>query len=89
MEKTPEISVIMPVFNVEKYVEASIQSALAQTFKDFELIVIDDCSTDRSAEIVENMISSTQGGERKTLSPSSDSYAMSAIGDRASFEIPA
>ncbi len=48
---TPFISVIMPVYNVEKYIEKSIESVLAQTFTDFELLLVDDCSPDKSGEI--------------------------------------
>ena len=49
----PKVSVIMPVFNNEKYIEKSINSVLNQTYIDFELIIVDDKSTDRSIEIVE------------------------------------
>ena len=45
------ISVIIPVYNVEKYLKRCIESVLGQTFKKFELILIDDGSTDRSNEI--------------------------------------
>lgn len=48
------ISVIIPVFNVEKYVCQCIDSILKQTFQDIEIIVIDDASTDASYEIVSN-----------------------------------
>ena len=51
MKHNPAISVIMPVYNVERYVEESIRSVLAQSFGDFELIAIDDCSTDRTLEV--------------------------------------
>lgn len=47
----PEISVIIPVYNAEKYLPSCIDSILAQTFKDFELLLVDDGSTDRSGEI--------------------------------------
>lgn len=48
----PSISIIMPVWNGEKYLAAAIDSLLAQTFTDFELLVIDDGSTDRTPEIL-------------------------------------
>lgn len=49
----PQISVLMPLYNVEKYVNMSIDSVLKQTFEDFELIIINDGSTDESAIIAE------------------------------------
>lgn len=52
----PKISVIVPVYNVEKYLKRSIISILKQTFKDFELIIVNDGSTDRSAELVSELI---------------------------------
>jgi len=50
--KAPTISVVMSMYNQEKYVQESIESVLNQTFTDFELIVIDDGSTDTSPQIV-------------------------------------
>lgn len=47
----PEISIIVPVYNVEKYFKNCIESILSQTFKDFELILVDDGSTDSSGNI--------------------------------------
>lgn len=47
-ENKPVISVIMPVYNGIKYVEAAINSVLAQTYKKFELILVDDGATDGS-----------------------------------------
>lgn len=49
--QSPKISVIVPVYNVEKYLPRCIDSILAQTFTDFELLLIDDGSTDNSGEI--------------------------------------
>ena len=45
----------MPVFNAEKYILKAVQSILSQTEKDFELILIDDCGTDKSVEIVSKL----------------------------------
>lgn len=47
----PKISVIVPVYNVEKYLPRCIDSILAQTFTDFELLLIDDGSSDNSGRI--------------------------------------
>lgn len=48
----PKISVVMSVYNEEKFLDESIQSILNQTFKDFELIIINDKSTDNSLKII-------------------------------------
>lgn len=50
----PKVSVIMPVYNAEKYIEIAINSILNQTLKDFELIIVDDKGNDKSIEIVQN-----------------------------------
>ena len=53
MANNPKISVLMPAYNAEKYIAEAIESILNQTFKDFEFIIIDDCSTDRTWEIIQ------------------------------------
>ena len=50
----PEISVILPVFNSEEFVRKAIESVLAQTFEDFELIIVNDGSTDSSKDIIDS-----------------------------------
>ena len=47
----PLVSVIMPVYNTEKYVGQAIESVLSQTYPDFELLIVDDGSKDRSRDI--------------------------------------
>jgi len=54
----PKVSVILPVFNGEKFVEQAIQSVLDQTFPDFELIVVDDGSIDGTIDIVQSFADS-------------------------------
>lgn len=49
-----KISIIVPIYNVEKYLTQCIESILAQTFEDFELLLIDDGSTDSSLEVCLN-----------------------------------
>ena len=66
VEKIPAISVIIPMFNVEKYIEQCLGSVASQTFKDYEVIVVDDCSTDRSVEIAETFVNSHGGGVVQT-----------------------
>ena len=48
---TPRMSVVMPVYNVEAYIEEAIQSVLDQSFEDFELIIVDDGGPDGSIEL--------------------------------------
>lgn len=49
----PKISVILPVYNAGAFIKDSVGSILNQSVKDFELIVLDDCSTDNTLEIIE------------------------------------
>lgn len=49
------VSVIIPVYNSEKYVKETIESVLKQTYQNFEIIIVDDCSTDNSCQIIENI----------------------------------
>lgn len=51
--KNPIISVVIPIYNAEKYLDEAIQSILNQTYKNFEIIIINDGSTDKSLEIIE------------------------------------
>ena len=47
----PKFSIVIPVYNVEDYIERCLESIKKQTFKDYEVIVVDDGCTDKSIEI--------------------------------------
>ena len=51
-EENPLVSVLMPVYNAQKYLAQAIESILSQTYSHFELVIIDDGSTDGSADII-------------------------------------
>ena len=66
MRTMPAVSVIIPLYNAAKYVGECLDSLLAQTFTDFEVVVVDDCSTDKSVAVVERY--ALKFGGRLTLS---------------------
>jgi glycosyltransferase involved in cell wall biosynthesis len=53
----PKVSIILPNYNYARYLDERIQSLLNQTYKDFELIILDDASTDNSLEVIQKYIS--------------------------------
>ena len=50
------VSVIMPAYNEEKYVGEAIESILAQTYTNWELVIVDDASKDRTAEVIRDYL---------------------------------
>ena len=54
----PKISIIIPVYNVEKYIKKCLESLANQTMQDFEVIIVNDGSKDDSEKIIENYIKS-------------------------------
>ena len=52
MKKTPKVSVLIPVYNSAPFLEDAIRSILSQTFEDFELLLLNDASTDNSEKII-------------------------------------
>ena len=52
MIEKPLVSVLMPNYNCEKYVKLAIESILKQTYENFELLILDDCSSDNSWEVI-------------------------------------
>ena len=66
-EKSPAVSVVVPVYNAEKYLPVCLESILIQTLTDFEVIVVNDASTDRSLTVAENYLERF-GGRMKIIS---------------------
>ena len=56
MEQIPYVSVIIPMYNAEKYIGELLESLLIQTLKNFEVIIVDDCSTDESFNIAKSYL---------------------------------
>ncbi|HCL5277183.1 TPA: glycosyltransferase family 2 protein [Salmonella enterica] len=54
--KNPDISVLLPAYNCEKYIGEAIDSILNQSFSDFELIIINDCSTDNTDDVIKKFL---------------------------------
>ena len=50
-----KVSVLMTVYNTSKFLKRAINSVINQTYKNFELIIVDDCSTDNSKKIIEKI----------------------------------
>lgn len=71
MERYPKISVVIPAFNAELYIGETLSSALAQTYPSFEVIVVDDGSTDGTRDIVRSFGSSVVLVEQKNSGVSS------------------
>lgn len=56
MANIPVVSIIIPLYNSEKYIGECLDSILAQTLQNYEIIVVDDCSTDNSRAVVESYV---------------------------------
>lgn len=71
----PAISVVVPMYNVEKYIGECLDSLLAQTFTNFEVVIVDDCSTDNSCSIVESYREKFSGRLRLVHTLKNSGYA--------------
>ena len=65
--KAPKISVIVPFYKVERYIEKCASSLMQQTLEDLELIFVDDCSGDKSADILQKVIDRYPTSDVKVL----------------------
>lgn len=65
--KTNLVSIVVSNYNNEKYIEACLDSLINQTYKDIEIIIVDDCSTDKSKYIIEKWISNRKNDEKNKI----------------------
>ena len=76
-QPNPQVTVIVPLYNAEKYIGQCLQSLADQTFQDFDVIVVNDCSTDNSLTEVKKFTEKFQGRLKiKTLSKNSGSSSV-------------
>ncbi len=85
----PKFSVVIPLYNKEEFIKNSLNSVLSQTFQDFEIIIINDCSTDSSLHIVkqftDNRITIIEHQKNKGLSASRNTGIKIAKSDYIAF----
>lgn len=85
----PFFSVIIPLYNKEKFVENAVNSVLQQSFADFEIIIVEDCSTDKSREVVSkiqsNKIKILHHDKNKGLSASRNTGIKNATANYITF----
>ena len=67
IDKPIHISVVIPLYNKEKSITTTIESVVAQTYKDWELIIVDDGSTDDSLKVVNEYIRKVERGELRVF----------------------
>lgn len=60
LDHNPPVSIILPVYNGEEFIEDAIESVLGQTYENWELIIINDGSTDNSEQIIKNFLSNNR-----------------------------
>lgn len=76
-QEVPKVTVIIPMYNAEKYIGQCLQSLLDQTFKDFDVIVVNDCSTDNSLAEAKKFTEQFQGRLKiKSLSKNSGASSL-------------
>jgi len=78
LEERPLVTFALFAYNQEKYIREAVEGAFAQTYEPLEIILSDDCSTDRTFEIMEEMAASYEGKHRITLNRNSANLGIGA-----------
>ena len=71
MDTNPLVSIIVPIFNGEEYLVGTIESVISQTYLNWEMILVDDCSTDKTSAIINRFVASDTRIRKITLESSS------------------
>ncbi len=79
MLKLPMISFVVTSYNYEKYILKTLESIKAQTYRNFEIIIVDDCSNDNSCKIIEDFISENQDFKITLIKQSSNQGQMASM----------
>lgn len=79
MLKLPMISFVVTSYNYEKYILKTLESIKAQTYRNFEIIIVDDCSKDNSCKIIEDFISENQDLKITLIKQNSNQGQMASI----------
>lgn len=79
MLKLPMISFVVTSYNYEKYILKTLESIKSQTYRNFEIIIVDDCSNDNSGKIIEDFISENQDLKITLIKQSSNQGQMASM----------
>ena len=78
MINTPDVSVIVPVYNVENFIGQTMDCVLAQTYRSWELLLVEDCSTDSTAALIRQYMERTGDSRIRLISQASNGGAARA-----------
>ena len=89
MEDNPLISYVVTTYNIEKFVQESVECAFAQTYTPLEIVLSDDCSSDRTFEIMQKMARGYKGQHKIVLNRNSSNLGITRHMNKAYMELAA
>ena len=87
MNRKPLISYVVTTYNIEEFVEESINCAFAQTYSPLEIVLSDDCSSDRTYEIMKNLVENYQGPHKIILNRNEHNLGITKHMNKAYLEL--